>query len=595
MNDRTLPTRRRGRPLTSLPERRLVVLLAALSLSALLGQPRPLRGQETAPEVLHTALAKHEAQFKDVHDYTLERNIGGSRQETYFVRREHDGHVDFVPVGPYRLALTSGALDHTPLAKLAPGGNVLKGLREQMVDAAVKAGLGQLQQALLGAADDQLADLTEPLLGSVEGAAAPGAAGGDPVQSLKALADPEHLKGALLAGAKRAGMHLAEKALQSAAPPQVSALADVLRGKTSPKQLLGALASVASGRGLPASLLGGGMPGMAGSGMPGMAGSGTPGAGVVRRGAVPGMPGMPGMGGSAGAAGAGAAGFLMSAAGNAMNGIMMNMLDNATAGVETAMRRNMLDVDVWGLIPRVADHATLAGQEVLDGHPCWVIKVAQEDVQDLANGENMKAGVLTLWIDTESYLPRRAQASGQARIDNSWKPVTLENDLTDYRETDGLTMPFRTVATIKGVEQAIPHDKLAEMKSAMETANKQMPDVQAKMNKNREEALKRLEEEKKKLAKMPPQQRGMVEAMLERQEKMLKMMDQRGTPQVATLGMGGSMMAQMEAMASGKPLVTTVTDLKINAGPPADLKHDAETITEMKQLERPPMPGAGGR
>jgi len=555
----------------------------------LLAQAGPLRGQETAPTILRTALAKHDAQLKDVHDYTVEREIAENRQETYFVRREHDGHVEFVPVGPYRLALTSGALDRTPLAKLAPGGNVLKGLREQMVDAAVKAGLGQLQKALLGAADDQLADLTEPLLGSVQGAASPGGAGGDPVQQLKALADPEHLKGALLAGAKRAGMNAAEKALESAAPPQVTALVNVLRGKTSPKQLLGALASVASGRGLPASLLGGGMPGMAGGG--------TPGAGVVRRGAVPGMPGMPGMGGMPAAAGAGAAGLLMSAAGNAMNGIMMSAIDNSTAGVESAMRRNLLDVDVWGLIPQVADHATLGGQEEADGHSCWVIKVSQEDVPDLANGDNLKSGVLTLWIDRESYLPRRAQISGQARIEGSWKPVTLKNDFTDYRETKGVTMAFQTTATIKGVEQAIPRDKLAEMKTAMATADKRMPEAQTKMDKKREEALKQLEERKKELEKMPPQQRGMVEAMLERQERMLKMMDQRGTPQIATLGMGGSMMAQMEAMALGKPLVTKVSDLKINAGPPADLKHDAETITEMKQLERPPMPvpGGGGR
>lgn len=590
MNDRALPPHRRGRPLPSIPGRRLAVLLTALSLTAPFGQGRPLRGQETAPDILRTTLKKHEAQLKDVHDYTVESEIGGSRQETYFVRREHDGHVEFVPVGPYRLALTSGALDHTPLAKLAPDGNVLKGLREQMVDAAVKAGLGQLQQALLGAADDQLADLTEPLLGSLEGAATPGGAGGDPVQQLKALADPEHLKGALLAGARRAGMNAAEKALESAAPPQVTALVDVLRGKTSPRQLLGALASVASGKGLPASLLGGGMPGMAGGG--------TPGAGVVRRGGRPGMPsmpGMPGMAGMAGAAGAGTAGLLMSAAGNAMNGIMMSMIDNSTAGVESAMRRNMLDLDVWGLIPQVADHATLEGQEEVDKHSCWVIKVAQEDVPDLANGENLRSGVLTLWIDRESYLPRRAQASGQARIDGSWKPVTLTNDFTDYQVTDGVSMPRKTTATIKGVEQAIPKDKLAEMKSAMEAAKKQTPDVQTKMDKKREEALKRLEEEKRKLAKMPPQQRGMVQAMLERQEKMLKMMDQRGTPQVATLGMGGSMMAQMEAMAAGEPLVTEVSDLKVNAGPPADLKHDAETITEMKQFQQPLTPGTGGR
>ena len=124
-----------------------------------------------------------------------------------------------------------------------------------------------------------------------------------------------------------------------------------------------------------------------------------------------------------------------------------------------------------------------------------------------------------VYLDTETYVPRRLIFEGEMNRDGSTLPLTATIDMGDYRELQGLLIPYRTVTTIDGLAAAID------------------PEVRAQFEQMRRE-----------LENMPAQQRQMIESMMADQMKQLEaMMSDDGAPMV---------------------IEVVVTDVRVNEGSP---------------------------
>lgn len=175
---------------------------------------------------------------------------------------------------------------------------------------------------------------------------------------------------------------------------------------------------------------------------------------------------------------------------------------------------------------QVADRATLAGSQTIDGYDCHVIKVddfsgVDFDPETPDDQEDFKPQKGTFFLDSDDYLIRQLEMEGEFRHDGRWHPATIKVDLKDYREVDGMIHPFLMEMSVAGLSGAMSEEEM-------------------------EEARKSLEEMKTRLAEMPESQRAAMERMM------------------------GSRMEEMERMLnSGSIQVTTlVKELKVNSGPP---------------------------
>ena len=116
---------------------------------------------------------------------------------------------------------------------------------------------------------------------------------------------------------------------------------------------------------------------------------------------------------------------------------------------------------------------------------------------------------------------RRIEFQGEATTDTGVQEVSMQMDMQDFQNHEGLLIPHRTVMEIGGLDALID------------------PEMQAQ-----------LAEMERQLAALPPDQRQMLERMLGPQMEQIRRM----------MSGGGSEMT-MEIM---------VTEVRVNAGPPAN-------------------------
>ena len=182
---------------------------------------------------------------------------------------------------------------------------------------------------------------------------------------------------------------------------------------------------------------------------------------------------------------------------------------------------------IYGTFPEMVEHAQLEGKESIDGKECWVLRV--DDVEELDvspdYGDDDASVTPThafLYFDTDEHLLRGMRIEGEMTREGRTGPMTMEMRMTDYRTVDGLAYPFRTVMSIRGMEDSITDE-------------------------DREQARLAMEEMKAEMEKMDPEQRAMMEKM-----------------------MGGQMEKMQEMLESGEmKFEIVVQDLVVNAGPPA--------------------------
>lgn len=175
-----------------------------------------------------------------------------------------------------------------------------------------------------------------------------------------------------------------------------------------------------------------------------------------------------------------------------------------------------------------AERARLEGTDQVDGHSVRVLVMDDFTGLDMPGmpGEmgsaDLRLRSMRLSLD-DDHLIRKVEMDAQAvQEDGSATPVEITMFMQDYREVDGYLHPFRTRTITKGVLGAVDVDQ--------------------------EELRAQLEEMKKQLASMPEAQRAMMERMM------------------------GPQMESLQAMLSSDEgdmeMSITVTDLKVNAGPP---------------------------
>ena len=165
--------------------------------------------------------------------------------------------------------------------------------------------------------------------------------------------------------------------------------------------------------------------------------------------------------------------------------------------------------------------AQLIGTETVDGKSAFHLKSDDIDVKQVGGEDQYTMEVMSVWIDTEEYVPLRMMIEGTMTSAGETRPMKIESLMSDYRTVAGSSMyeSFNQTMKISGMMDAAQE---AEMR----------------------EAMKQMEDFEKQMAEMPASQREMMEKMM--------------GPQLET----------MRTMAAGGGFQTQVSVQSIQINPP---------------------------
>lgn len=155
---------------------------------------------------------------------------------------------------------------------------------------------------------------------------------------------------------------------------------------------------------------------------------------------------------------------------------------------------------------RLAEHATHAGMETVNGRRSHVLRVddpsklMDPDDPQTASFDDVKS--MTMYVDADMYVPNRVEI--ETRAQGRGGPANVVINMKDYRTVDGLTVAYtREFVTNAGQNMS------AQQRQQMEQFEQQ-------------------------LKNMPPEQRKRMEQMMgDKMEQMKKMM--AGEPSVVTV------------------------------------------------------------
>jgi hypothetical protein len=180
--------------------------------------------------------------------------------------------------------------------------------------------------------------------------------------------------------------------------------------------------------------------------------------------------------------------------------------------------------DVYAAAPQLAEHARYGGLENIDGNRVHVLVIDDLAVLDLAETATPEDTEFhprngRIYVDADLWVPRRMEFVGDLDTGGELVEVTSVIDLQDYRDDQGIFLPYRTVVRMDGLAAAIDPEMRAE-----------------------------LEELQRQLDELPEAQRAMVEEMFAgRMEQMQSLLG----------GEDGGMTVEM-----------VVLDVRVNQGPP---------------------------
>ena len=164
--------------------------------------------------------------------------------------------------------------------------------------------------------------------------------------------------------------------------------------------------------------------------------------------------------------------------------------------------------DVYALGEDLARRSEYRGRERVGDYEVHVLDIT--DLRGTGFGSNVAQDSEfepikgSVFLDAQSYVPRRFVFEGEMTRSGSTIPLTAIMEMGDYREVQGLLIPFRTVTTIEGLAAAID------------------PEVKAQF-----------EEMQLELEALPAQQRAMIiELMAEQMEQFEAMMVDDSAPMV---------------------------------------------------------------
>ncbi len=192
------------------------------------------------------------------------------------------------------------------------------------------------------------------------------------------------------------------------------------------------------------------------------------------------------------------------------------------AGMPNSESVGELD-QIYAMGEDLAHRATYQGVERIDDYDLHVLRVDDFEglgfEQTISDEAEFRPTGGRLFIDVDTYAPRRFEFDGEMTNPEGVHEVSSTVTLGDYREVDGLLLPFRTVVEIHGLGAAID------------------PEMRAQF-----------EEMQRELESMPESQRAMVEQMMAGQlEQFRAMMEDEGSPMTVQV---------------------LVHEVRVNAGPP---------------------------
>ena len=203
---------------------------------------------------------------------------------------------------------------------------------------------------------------------------------------------------------------------------------------------------------------------------------------------------------------------------------VFQLRNSSTDGFAADLDEDLSYTDVYAAAPKLKEHARYGGTEQMDGAEVHVLVIDDLAALGLAQTSapedtEFHPRIGRIYVDAETWLPRRMEFVGDLDTGDGVVEVTSTIDLQDYRDDDGLLLPYRTVVRMDGLAAAIDPEMRAE-----------------------------LEELQRQLEELPEEQRAMVEQMFAgRMEQMEALLD----------GEDGGMTVEMN-----------VLEVRVNEGPP---------------------------
>lgn len=204
---------------------------------------------------------------------------------------------------------------------------------------------------------------------------------------------------------------------------------------------------------------------------------------------------------------------------------VFRLRSSSSGGLPSDVDDDVGYTDVYAAAPRIAEHARYGGTEQVHGVEAHVLLIDDLEALDMGSAAAPEDAEFQprsgrILVDAEMWVPRRMEFSGDLDTGDGLTEVTSVIDMQDYRDDDGMLMPYLTVVRMEGLEAAIDPEMRAE-----------------------------LEEMRQQLEELPEGQRAMVEEMFRGQ------------------------MEQMEALLEGEDGAMTVEmrvlELRVNEGPPS--------------------------
>jgi len=152
------------------------------------------------------------------------------------------------------------------------------------------------------------------------------------------------------------------------------------------------------------------------------------------------------------------------------------------------------DTDAQAKLDELAgflDNATLVGTETVDGRTAFHLNATGINQVQKQDGQEYHMESISLFVDSEMYVPLMMRVDGTMVSGNESQPMTLENSSSDYRKVPGSNLyeSYRQVMKMSGI-------MTAEQEAQMQEAQAQMVEFEQQM------------------ASMPDSQRQMMEKMM---------------------------------------------------------------------------------
>jgi hypothetical protein len=203
---------------------------------------------------------------------------------------------------------------------------------------------------------------------------------------------------------------------------------------------------------------------------------------------------------------------------------VFQLRSSSTGGFGADLEDDLGYSDVYAAAPQLAEHARYGGLEEIDGNRVHVLVIDDLAVLELAPTATPEDTEFhprngRIYVDADLWVPRRMEFVGDLDTGGDLIEVTSVIDLQDYRDDQGILLPYHTVVRMDGLAAAIDPEMRAE-----------------------------LEDLQRQLDELPEAQRAMVEQMFAgRMEQMQSLLG----------GDDGGMTVEM-----------VVLDVRVNQGPP---------------------------